>query len=1135
MKSNNNINTLKAFILSGLLIAYYGLNAQVKFQKHFNGGSAPELAYGVKQVSNGNYIVLGGSNNSSSATGGDHFILEIDVLGNVVRQKTFGASLNQASIDFVDETDSSYILHGHTYMSSGSNNDIHLYSISKDFSQIYWNRVYGGGSMEVQRKAVKTNGGFVACGWTQSAGSGWQHNLFKVTTSGSFDWGKAWGGSSTDKNEALCATTDGGFLVVGDLSSNPISGADLSVYKVNAGADSIVWGKIYNASTGDHAHSVVQTKDGNYVVAGLIYRANASGGGWLYDMFLMKIDDTGSIIWSNVYGDTLVHNWTDKKLIELDDSTLVLAGTGRGPSGNGWDAFMLKIDKDGDLIWSRRYGSTADDLVHDVAVTNDGGFILAGATKSFGAGSNYDVWVIKTDANGLSGCNEDTTLISQDEQSWTSQNRTYSFTNLTTNTTTGNLYNVTFADSAQCMTNDGSSCANAYLLTEADYNTTVFNITDTAFWFRVIPDNDKLGITFLRHEFEKFDADKIKLFYGNSNCGELTEIEDPYPIYNNSLVRIEEDSLSSSNTYFVKIQQNAGDTTVLRVGTNEAYITKHLEMLSRSIIGVYASFTDSSYTAMRDTMLSVMITNAARAFSGYHAVSLKKFMEQCESHGLNMRTRMNNIISSEYNLPGGKDYVGMIEDISMVNNTRFAHHIVIPYLHEYLEQEVEDMSGLELSQSQLHDLLAEDHYFAYHDFSEDYPLFGFQVGELGVIDVDITRIKVKTQRPTFITIATPHWCILTDDNNCQNFLRYCFFNSCYSSCRNCSPSTNYGGLSDLACGAGVGFWEFEIEILVYINANNSEPEENNCFYFLDGQFVEPFYGILEANIEVFNYYRLYGDWSTYMLAELMNLPIRNNSSLEEGNKLTLCHTGQRFNQIEEYDEAFSLAKGGVYTLKIPNLQTLYFAFPYPAYMWYFNGPDMRIIAGYEISSDLCGNSCGGINKYDVTEEYSTCGSSFLNSNIFGFNNDYIVTTDKDFLFDYWTKPAITVALGGGSMFNECAYKQLYSSSDPSPGPYTNSHCNNITELGSAPGNLGTLVCTLTKTNSTTFEISKELSNSIQHGDTAYVHVYATFPNGVSIDKYVLLYNDISPTTHWPSATVEIRGKIIDYEIKIYKK
>jgi hypothetical protein len=93
---------------------------------------------------------------------------------------------------------------------------------------------------------------------------------------------------------------------------------------------------------------------------------------------------------------------------QTSDSGYVVAGyTGSFGAFDG-DVYLIKTDASGDTLWTRRYGGSDYDWGYAVQQTSDGGYIVTGLTASFGAGG-WDIYLIKTDANGNAGVEEPST------------------------------------------------------------------------------------------------------------------------------------------------------------------------------------------------------------------------------------------------------------------------------------------------------------------------------------------------------------------------------------------------------------------------------------------------------------------------------------------------------------------------------------------------------------------------------------------------------------------------------------------------------------------------------------------------------------------------------------------------------
>jgi len=149
--------------------------------------------------------------------------------------------------------------------------------------------------------------------------------------------------------------------------------------------------KTYGGGTSSEwAYSVQQTSDGGYIVAG-------DAGG---DIFLIKTDANGNISWAKTYGGTS-YDWT-RSVQQTSDGGYIVAGYTTSFGASARDIFLIKTDANGNIQWAKTYGGTSDDWAFSVQQTSDGGYILAGETRSFGAGYG-DIFLIKTDANGNIG------------------------------------------------------------------------------------------------------------------------------------------------------------------------------------------------------------------------------------------------------------------------------------------------------------------------------------------------------------------------------------------------------------------------------------------------------------------------------------------------------------------------------------------------------------------------------------------------------------------------------------------------------------------------------------------------------------------------------------------------------------
>jgi Secretion system C-terminal sorting domain len=124
---------------------------------------------------------------------------------------------------------------------------------------------------------------------------------------------------------------------------------------------------------------------------------------------LMKIDDHGELLWAKTYGG--LDEDYGNSVQPTPDGGYVLAGSTKSFAMGGIcdilcsDAYLIKTDENGDTLWTKAYGSLNDEQGWSVQPTSDGGYALAGITTGFGAGAE-DIYFIKTNAFGNTGCAE---------------------------------------------------------------------------------------------------------------------------------------------------------------------------------------------------------------------------------------------------------------------------------------------------------------------------------------------------------------------------------------------------------------------------------------------------------------------------------------------------------------------------------------------------------------------------------------------------------------------------------------------------------------------------------------------------------------------------------------------------------
>lgn len=332
-----------------------------EWQKSF-GGEGYDMLQSIKTTFDGGFI-LGGTSNSPHGKfktedcngGNDFWVIKLDAKGEQLWQRTFGGKGQDDLASVILTSDGGYVLAG-----------------SSDSSPMRDDK-----GTNIKREKSRGNLDY----W-----------IIKLDAAGNELWQKSYGGKLTDQLRSIALTKDGGFIV-GGYSNSPMSG-EKSQDNYGLGGDfwilklddegSIEWQQTIGGDKDDQLKVVQQARDGNYIVAGnssSTTRTSKNGS----DLWLVKLDETGVILWEEVYDISEVDILTS--LVENEDKTLLLAGyspitysDGNEKEGVN-DYVAIKISEEGKELWRKVHGSDGQDILKKIIMSRDGGYILAGTSN----------------------------------------------------------------------------------------------------------------------------------------------------------------------------------------------------------------------------------------------------------------------------------------------------------------------------------------------------------------------------------------------------------------------------------------------------------------------------------------------------------------------------------------------------------------------------------------------------------------------------------------------------------------------------------------------------------------------------------------------------------------------------------
>ncbi len=254
-------------------------------------------------------------------------------------------------------------------------------------------KTYGGsGFDEGHFFSLTPDGGFIITGLTKSFGDTLGDTyLIKTDGEGTVTWSAVSGGDSLDGGNSVFQTMDGGYIVTNHTESYGAGDCDALVFKTDATGNQ-EWSRTYGDIFDDVGYEGIQTMDGGYAITG-ITETDADRSG---NAFLAKYDNAGQTVWIKSYG-----NWqadVAERLLQTSDGGFILAGMSTFPASGPKDILVIKTDADGNLQWSKNYGGDGFEEAYGRAATVDGGFVVSGFTTSFGG--SEDAYLIKINGDG---------------------------------------------------------------------------------------------------------------------------------------------------------------------------------------------------------------------------------------------------------------------------------------------------------------------------------------------------------------------------------------------------------------------------------------------------------------------------------------------------------------------------------------------------------------------------------------------------------------------------------------------------------------------------------------------------------------------------------------------------------------
>ncbi len=356
------------------------------WQSHY--GNDSDLGMAVTTSRDGGFVVAGIST-ANSSNGYNGCLVKFDENGNVAWDMFYGGDSSDYIYDVQQASNGDFLLCGFSNSFGTQGFDVWVVRIDSAGNEL-WMQTYGGDGDD-RGYSIHENfdGGLIIQGITHSLNNGSSdYWLLRTDQYGNLVWDQTYGGDNEEICHSSIITSDGGYLLAGSSNSWSENGdSDLYLVKTDAGGD-VDWVNTYGDEQSQQYFRVTETSSGDYIVASWVYND------WdqQYDCWVIKVDANGNEIWSNQYGGPA--NDRSFGIIEDIDGNYVIGGYSLSRDLIEYDAWLFKIDPYGGHIWEKYYGGSGYDAARDICLAENGDYIMGGFTNSIGDGS-WDFYLLR--------------------------------------------------------------------------------------------------------------------------------------------------------------------------------------------------------------------------------------------------------------------------------------------------------------------------------------------------------------------------------------------------------------------------------------------------------------------------------------------------------------------------------------------------------------------------------------------------------------------------------------------------------------------------------------------------------------------------------------------------------------------
>lgn len=365
-------------------------NTKPTFEMRY-GGRYGETGHDLLALDDGFLVV--GSTESFGAGARDAYVVKTDRFGNKLWDKSYGGSRDD-SVAAVLPFQEGYMLTGATYSFGNGNENLYALRIDADGQMMWQEGFYTQKRDRYMGKALAlVNDIHVIVAGSQEHVKFFNGDTFcylsAIDAKGRQKWEQSYGGSSPDRANSIVKVKDG-YVFAGMTESWGDSGKNMYVVKIDEKGKR-VWHQAFGGELDEVAHKVITTSDGGYLLVGY----TSSDHRKLKDVYVVKLDTKGIAQWQRHYGGSADEEGLD---VVAENDGYVIVGYTKSTKNLSSDLYLLKIDLDGLVVWKRSYGGEGNDGGEAIVKVDDG-YVMTGFSDST-SDKGREMYLLKVDKEG---------------------------------------------------------------------------------------------------------------------------------------------------------------------------------------------------------------------------------------------------------------------------------------------------------------------------------------------------------------------------------------------------------------------------------------------------------------------------------------------------------------------------------------------------------------------------------------------------------------------------------------------------------------------------------------------------------------------------------------------------------------